>query len=139
VTRPVTEADLLGYPEARLYFPGSHLVKVVGADQSPTHPGEEPNPAFVGAILTVAATPSRLYDWYGTWLAGRGFTPATDYRPSTQTSGLAWQSHRRLQVQVGIFDPKRLESDQGLSVNSPPGTIVYEELLVGYPPGLPKQ
>lgn len=136
--RPVKQADLLRYPQAHLYYPGSQLVKTVGADQTPTHPGEEPNPAYLGAILTVAASPPQLYDWYGRQLGGRGYVPAIDYRPSTQVSGQAWQSHHRLQVQVGVFDPVRLQADQGIRVAVPPGTVVYEVILVGYPPGLPK-
>lgn len=138
VDRPVRQTDLLRYPEVHLYYPGAHLVKTVGADQTPTRPGEEPNPAYIGAILTVAANPAQLYEWYGQQLNRQGFDSTVDFRPSTQVSGQAWQSHRRLQVQVGVFDPLRLQGDQGVSVAVPAGTIVYEVILVGYAPGLPR-
>ena len=133
VDRPVRQSDLLRYPEAHLYYAGSHLVKIVGANQTSTRSGEEPNAAYTGAILTSAASPGQLYQWYGQQLHRRGFDPTIDYRPSTQVSGQAWQSHRRLQIQVGVFDPARL---QGVNVTVPAGTIVYEVLLVGYAPGL---
>ncbi|HET6875640.1 MAG TPA: hypothetical protein VFH70_12715 [Acidimicrobiales bacterium] len=138
VDRPVREADLVRQPEAHLYYPGSDRVRNIGADQTPARPGEEPNPAYLGAILAVAATPAQLYQWYGQQLGPRGFVPTADYRPSTQVSGEAWQFDRRLQVQVGIFDLQRLEADQGIRVREPDGTLVYEVVLVGYAPGLPR-
>lgn len=138
VNRPIKKADLLRYPQAHLYYAGSHLLKTVGSDQTPTRAGEEPNPAYIGAILTVAASPAQLYSWYGQQLNRQGFESTADYRPSTQISGQAWQSHHRLQIQVGVFDPLRLQADQGLTVAVPAGTTVYEVVLVGYAPGLPK-
>ena len=138
VNRAVTRSELIARPEARLFYPGSMLVSKVGADQTPTSPGQEPNPAYSGAILTSSARPAQLYAWYGTWLKAHGYLPATDYRPASQVSGQAWQAHHRLQVQVGVFDPKLLKADQGVSAMAPPGGVVYEEVLVGYPPGLPK-
>ena len=137
-TRPILESDLDRYPQARLHYPGSRLVKAVGADQTPTRDGEEPNPAYVGGIFTVRATPTQLYRWLQATLSGEGFSPTTDYRPSTEISGQAWQRHHRLQLQVGVLDPERLRADQGIEVQEPPGTIAYEALLVGYAPGLPK-
>ena len=111
---------------------------MVGADQTATHPGEEPNPAYLGGIFTVRATATELYQWFQLRLSRDGFSPAADYRPSYETSGQAWQRFHRLQVQVGVLDPQRLRADQGIQVSTPPGTIAYEELLVGYAPGLPK-
>jgi hypothetical protein len=136
--RPVTQQQLLLFPETHLYYPGSTVVRKVGASQTPTHPGEEPNPAYSGAILTARASAASLYTWYENALRARGYTSAADYRPSTQTSGQAWQLHHRLQVQVGIFDPAALDSNMRIAVTVPAGSIVYEEILVGYPPGLPK-
>lgn len=136
--RPVLRSDLTGFSESRLRYPGSHLVMAVGADQSPTRPGEEPNPAYVGGIYTVRATAAQLYQWFQVELSHDGFSPAADFRPSTETSGQAWQRFRRLQVQVGVLDPQRLRADQGVELTLPQGAIAYEELLVGYPPGLPK-
>jgi len=107
-------------------------------DQTPAAGGEEPDPAFTGAILTAFTTPAALYSWYDAVLARRGFVPAVDFRPADQTSARAWQRDRRLQVQVGVFDPSRLEQDAGISVTLGQGQIVYEAVLVGYPPGLPK-
>jgi hypothetical protein len=115
------------------------VVRSVGADQTPTHPGEEPNPAYSGAILTAKASPGSLYAWYASNLSARGFAPTTDYRPSTQVSGQAWQLHHRLQVQVGVFDPTALRTDMHITVTVPVGSLLYEAVLVGYPPGLPKE
>ncbi len=136
--RPVLRSDLVRYPQSELHYPGSHLVKAVGADQTPTHPGDEPNPAYLGGIFTVRGTPTQLYQWFQLDLSRDGFSPAADYRPSSEISGLAWQHFHRLQVQVGVFDPQKLRNDQGIQVSIPPGTIAYEELLVGYAPGLPR-
>jgi hypothetical protein len=84
------------------------------------------------------ASPRQLYAWYSHQLAASGFTPAADYRPATEISGQAWQRHQRLEVQVGVFDPRGLQNSTGLAAVPPPGGVVYEEVLVGYPPGLPK-
>jgi hypothetical protein len=72
-------------------------------------------------------------------LAAQGYTAATPFRPSTQTSARAWQRHHRVQVQVGVFDPAALRAATGISVPVRPGTIAYEAVLVGYPPGLPRE
>ena len=141
VHRPVLESDLRGQPGAHLYYPGSRLVSPVGADQTPTEPGQEPNPAYTGAILTVATTPARLYGWYSRQLAARGYVPTADYRPASQVSGKAWQRYHRVQVQVGVFDSTGhgvAAEGQGVAAAVPAGTLVYEEVIVGYPPGLPK-
>jgi hypothetical protein len=134
----VTRADLRVRPESHLFFPGSTIVAHVGADQTPTRAGEEPNPAYIGAVLIVGATSSQLYAWYGSRLQPRGFRPVTDYRLASQTSGRAWQIHHREQVQVGVFDPGLLKIDGRSSVVVAAGSIVYELDLVGYPPGLPR-
>jgi hypothetical protein len=136
--RPVTQSDILRFPESHLYYPGSGVMRLVGASQSPTHPGEEPNTAYSGALLTAHTSPGSLFAWYQKTLATQGYTPATYYRLSSQTAGRAWQRHRRLQVQVAIYDPANLKADIGISVAPQTGTVVYEEVLVGYPPGLPK-
>jgi hypothetical protein len=137
--RPVSQGDLSGLPGAHLYYPGSTVVQPVGASQTPTHPGEEPNPAYTGAILSAPASPAALYAWYAAALAARGYTAATSFRPSAQTSARAWQRRHRVQVQVGVFDLAALRADLGISVPVRPGVIAYEAVLVGYPPGLPKE
>jgi hypothetical protein len=136
--RPVTRGELQHFPESRLFFPGSTVVLQIGANQTPTSPGEEPDAAYTGAIFAAHASSTALFAWYATTLNGRGFTPAISHRLSTQTSGQAWQRHGRLQVQVGVFDPAALQSATGIRVAVPLGTIVYESILVGYRPGLPK-
>jgi hypothetical protein len=138
VNRPVKRADLVSRPEGHLRLPGSVIVQPVGMDQTPSKAGEEPNPAFTGAIFEVRATPSQLYAWYGSSLASRGFSPARYFMSADQTSGQAWQFRHRLQVQVAVFDPTLLWSDAGIAVNPTPGELVYESVLVGYPPGRPK-
>lgn len=138
VNRPVTRADLTSRPETHLRFPGSVVVKRVGMDETPNESGEEPNPAFTGAIFEAHATPSQLYAWFGSSLSKSGFGPARYFMQADQTSGRAWQFRQRLQVQVGVFDPNLLRSDAGIAVKPGPGELVYESVLVGYPPGLPK-
>jgi hypothetical protein len=128
--RPVRRADLITRPEARLYFPGSVVDRVVGSDQTPNRESEEPNPAYVGAVLSARTSASALLAWYGEVLRNRGFVPARYYLPSTQSLGQAWAFHHRLQVQVGI-----LTVGAG---GAPSGRVIYEFFLVGYPPGLPK-
>lgn len=138
IAQPVTRSELLRFPVAHLRFPGSVTVEVVGMDQTPTRPGEEPNPAFTGAILVASTTPAALYLWYETALDKQGFRPASDFRPADQTSGQAWQRQTRLEVQVGVFDPVLLREDRGVAVNLKPGQVAYEAVVVGYPPGLPR-
>ena len=137
VNRPVKRSDLASREEAKLRFPGSVLIKAIGMGQTPTKSGDEPNPAFTGAILEVHATASQLYDFYGSSLERSGFTPTRYFLPADQTSGQAWQFQHRLQVQVGVFDPTLLRSEGGLAVHPGPGELVYESVLVGYAPGLP--
>jgi hypothetical protein len=136
--RPVTEGDLQAFEVTHLVYPGSRLLTRVGADQTPTRPGEEPNPAYIGAILVATATSTQLYAWYDRQLTAKGYEPAPDYRLSSESSGQAWQIHKRLQVQVGVFTPAGVPPAAAGEQNpAGPGQIVYEALLVGYPPGLP--
>lgn len=114
------------------------MLKLVGMDQTPNGDPEDPNPAYTGAILTAKATPGELFAWYNLALTRKGFAPALYFRPSDQTSGKAWQLHHRLEVQVGVFDPVLLHASTGISAGLSPGEIVYQAVLVGYLPGLPK-
>jgi hypothetical protein len=130
--RAITRLELSTHPEAELRYPGSTLVKVVGADEVKTR-DSEPDPAYVGGILTTTATSVQLYAWYAQWLTARGYNQVTYYRMSDQTSGVAWRAPGgREQVQIGIFDPAQLASQQHISVAAGAGTLVYEEVFVGY-------
>jgi len=52
---------------------------------------------------------------------------------SDQTSGIAWRAPGgREQVQIGIFDAAELAAQQHISVVAGAGTVVYEQVLVGY-------
>ena len=132
IGRPVTRADLLVHEEAHLFYPGSRLIRAVGADQTPTKPGEEPNPAYTGAILSASVSPATLYAFYSRQLAARGFHVVNDYHLASQVSGEAWETDRRVQVQVGVFDPALLAADQNIRPAAGPGQLIYEMVLVGY-------
>ena len=135
LNRPITRADLRTHAEAALSYPGSQLVETIGADQSAKPNGQEPDPAYTGAIRTAATTPAQLYRWYAQWLTARGYHPVPYYRLSDQLSGAAWQvPNGREQVQIAVFDPRLLASDQKITVTVPTGGLIYEELLVAYPP-----
>jgi hypothetical protein len=57
------------------------------------------------------------------------------YRLTDQPSGVAWQIHDgREQVQIAIFDPQLLARDQNITPAVPADGLIYEELLVAYPP-----
>ena len=114
------------------------MVKSVGMNQTPNGDPEDPDPAYTGAIMTAKATPGELFAWYDSVLTPKGFVSALYLRQGDQTSGKAWQFHHRLQVQVGVFDPALLRASTGLSARLSPGDIVYQAVLVGYLPGLPK-
>jgi hypothetical protein len=130
--KPITQLELSARPEAQLRYPGSQLVKIVGSDEIATR-DSEPDPAYAGAILTTTATATQLYAWYAHWLTARGYQQVTYYRMSDQTSGVAWRAPGgREQVQIGVFDPAELAAQQHLSVAAGAGTVVYEQLLVGY-------
>lgn len=113
-------------------------MKLIGADQSPTHTAGEPNPAYTGAILTASTTPAGLYGWFGARLDARGYRSTTAYPLADQSSGMAWEEHHRVQFQVEVFVPDLLRADTGLDVRLRPGQLVYEQVLVGYERGLPK-
>ncbi len=132
VDQPITRGELLTHGESHLFYPGSHVARKVGASQTPNRKGEEPNPAYAGAILTASTTADQLYAFYGTELRARGFHRVNDYRLSSQVSGEAWEIDQRVQVQIGIFDPALLAADQGIRADAGPGTLTYEEVLVGY-------
>jgi hypothetical protein len=136
--RAITRADVSRLPEANLRFPGATVVKSVGMDQTPNGDPQDPDPAYTGAILTAKATLGELFAWYDSTLTRKGFVPALYFRPGNQTSGKAWQFHHRLQLQVGVFDPVLLRASTGVSARLSPGEIVYQAVLVGYLPGLPK-
>jgi hypothetical protein len=130
--KAITELELAAHPEAQLRYPGSLVVKIVGSNEIATR-DSEPDPAYAGAILTTTATDTQLYAWYAHWLTARGYHQVTYYRMSDQKSGVAWRAPGgREQVQIGIFHPAELAAQQHLSVAAGAGTVVYEQLLVGY-------
>jgi hypothetical protein len=130
--KPLTQAELSARPEAHLRYPGSLLVKPVGSDEVATR-DSEPDPAYSGAILTSTATATQLYAWYAKWLTSHGYHQVTYYRMSDQRSGVAWRAPGgREQVQIAIFDPVELASQQHISVATAAGTVIYEQVLVGY-------
>ncbi len=108
------------------------MIKVVGSDEVATR-DSEPDPAYAGAILTTTATSAQLYAWYADWLTARGYQPVTYYRMADQTSGVAWRAPGgREQVQIGVFDAAELAAQQHVTVAERAGTLIYEEVLVGY-------
>ena len=129
--KPITQRELSTHPEAQLRYPGSLVVKVVGSDEVATR-DSEPDPAYVGAILTTAATATQLYAWYARWLTARGYHQVTYYRMSDQTSGVAWRAPGgREQVQIGVFDAAELADQQHIRVAADAG-MIYEQVFVGY-------
>jgi hypothetical protein len=132
IGQPITRDGLASHAESHLFYPGSTKVRDVGANQTPNETGEEPNPAYAGAILTAAVTPATLYAFYQRQLQARGFHQVNDYHLASQVSGEAWEVDQRVQVQIGVFDPARLEADQHIRAAVGPGRLVYEEVLVGY-------
>jgi hypothetical protein len=132
VNAPITRAQLAALPEAKLRYPGSVEVKSIGSDEVATK-DPEPDPAYTGAILTAAATPTQLYAWYTQWLTARGYQQVTYYRMTDQVSGMAWRAPKsREQVQVSVFDPAQLAEQQHITAQPPAGGVVYEAVLVGY-------
>jgi hypothetical protein len=130
--QPITRSELLVHDESHLFYAGSTVIRRIGADQTPNQRGEEPNPAYAGAILTAPVTPGQLYAFYGKELTARGFHMVKDYHLSSQVSGEAWEVDRRVQVQIGVFDPGLLQADEGVRTAMGPGRLAYEEVLVGY-------
>lgn len=132
INRPVTRAELLSHPESTLYYAGSVVVQTIGSDELATSDAE-PDPAYAGAILTAAATPTQLYAWYATHLAAGGYLPVTYYPMSDQPSGRAWRASKsHEQVQVSVFDRTKLAAQQHIIADVPPDGVIYEVVLVGY-------
>jgi hypothetical protein len=130
--KAITQLELSSHPEAQLRYPESVVVKAVGSNEVATR-DSEPDPAYVGAILTTTATATQLYAWYADWLTARGYHQVTYYLMSDQTSGVAWRSPGgREQVQIGVFNAAGLASQQHISAVVSPGGVVYEQAFVGY-------
>jgi hypothetical protein len=132
VGQPITRGELLAHEESHLFYPGSIVVRDVGANQTPNHKGDEPNPAYTGAILTISVTAGTLYAFYRRQLEARGFHMVNDHHLASQVSGEAWEVDQRVQVQIGVFDPALLAAYQHIRTAVGPGSLVYEEVLVGY-------
>jgi len=108
------------------------VVKLIDSDTVATR-DSEPDPAYAGAILTATATAAQMYAWYADWATGRGYHQVTYYRTSDQTSGVAWRAPGgREQVQVAVFDAAQLAARQHINASLSPGTLIYEQVLVGY-------
>lgn len=134
IERPILHSDVAAHREARLAYPGSQMVRLVGSDQTAQSRGDEPDPAYSGAVYTVAATPSQLYRWYAAWLLRHHYRPVTYYRQTDQPSGVAWQvSAGPEQVQIAVFDPRLLTASTRITAWAPAHGLIYEEVLVAYP------
>jgi hypothetical protein len=130
--KAITQLELSAHPEAQLRYPGSLVVKTVGSDEVATR-DSEPDPAYVGAILTTTASATQVYAWYAHWLNAHGYHQVAYYRMSDQTSGVAWRAlGGREQVQIGVFDAAELAAQQHINVAAGAGRVVYEQVLVGY-------
>jgi hypothetical protein len=130
--KAITQLELSSHPEAQLRYPGSLVVKVVGSNEIATR-DSEPDPAYIGAVLTTTATAAQLYAWYARWLTGRGYHQVTYYLMSDQRSGVAWRAPGgREQVQIGVFDTTGLADQQHINAVAPSGGVVYEQAFVGY-------
>jgi hypothetical protein len=68
----ITEKDLSGAPEARLYYPGAKVISRTGSDERSTLTGDYP--AELGVVLQVNATSNEIYLWYSRQLHERGWT-----------------------------------------------------------------
>jgi hypothetical protein len=130
--KAITQLEMSSHPEAQLRYPGSLVVELVGSNEIATR-DSEPDPAFVGAILTTTATAAQLYAWYASWLTDRRYHQVTYYLMSDQRSGVAWRAPGgREQVQIGVFDTTGLADQQHINAVVPSGGVVYEQAFVGY-------
>lgn len=129
LSKPVTRQAIEVRPEASLRYPGSELMKKIGADEQAQSSAEkEPDPAFAGIVAATSADPTTLLGWYSAQLAKRGYQPATYYPLSTQIDGRAWTiPHTKDQIQVAVY-----RAGQGPIQQLPAGSIAYEEILVDY-------
>jgi hypothetical protein len=124
--QPVSEQQLRLHPQSSLLFPGSRLIRQVGADEHAQPGGGEPDPAYAGVRATATVPGATLLAWYDQQLTARGYQRAAYYRPSDQDAGGAWTiPHSREQVQVGVY----AAPSAGVGTV---GSTVYEELLVSY-------
>jgi hypothetical protein len=123
--QPVSEQQLRPHPQSSLLFPGSRLIRQIGADEHDQPGGGEPDPAYAGVLATAAVPGATLIAWYDQQLTARGYPRSAYYRPSDQDAGAAWTiPHSREQVQVGVYT-----ASAGQSVL---GSTTYEELFVSY-------
>jgi hypothetical protein len=124
--QPVSEQELRRHPQSSLLFPGSRLIRQIGADEHAQPGGGEPDPAYAGVLATATVPTATLLTWYDRQLTARGYQRATYYRPSDQGAGGAWTIPRSSeQVQVGVY----AAPSAGVGTT---GATVYEELLVSY-------
>jgi hypothetical protein len=126
--QPVTQDDLRAHPESALLYPGSHMVRRIGADEHRQAGEHEPDPAYAGVIASTTVSVATLLGWYDRQLTASGYFRAAYYRPSNQVAGSAWTiPHSREQVQVGIY-----ASGAAPSGDVRRGGVIYEEMLVSY-------
>jgi hypothetical protein len=124
--QPVTEQQLRRHPQSSLLFPGSQLIRRIGADEQAQPGGGEPDPAYAGVRATATVPAATLIAWYDQQLTARGYRRAPYYRPSDQDAGGAWViPHSREQVQVGVYAAPIAGAGDA-------GATAYEELLVSY-------
>jgi hypothetical protein len=125
--QPVSEQQLRLHPQSSLLFPGSRLIRQIGADEHAQPGDSEPDPAYAGVRATATVPRATLIAWYDQELTARGYQRAAYYRPSDQDAGGAWTiPHSREQVQVGVYTTPPAGSPASV------GSTVYEELLVSY-------
>jgi hypothetical protein len=124
--QPVRLQQLRLHPQSSLLFPGSRLIRQIGADEHDHPGGDEPDPAYAGVLATATVPGATLMAWYDQHLTARGYRRAAYYRPSDQDAGGAWTiPHSREQVQVGVY----AAPSAGVGIV---GSTMYEELLVSY-------
>ena len=102
--RPIRAADLEAQPEAKLFYPGSAVVRSTHADQGSDPSNVSTGPAKIDTLLTVAAAPDTLEAWYELKLPVRGWslTPAS-VGPVPGEIDFEWRRGRREFFELALY------------------------------------
>lgn len=121
VACPTTYKQLLSYPIATLYYPGSKVLGHSGADVG----FAGASAPFAGAFLSTPASPHQVYLFYELWLLSHGWRHCpTGLTAGDEVSDMGYAKGKWQEFSIGIDDTQGLSEDANMQV--PKGGTAYE-------------
>jgi|ERR1035437_926040 hypothetical protein len=123
----VTYTFVYTLPEAKMYYPSTTVVEILGGDEIDSPPSSARS-GFAGAILATNASASTIYDWYDTKLVLSGWIEYQSSPVSPQTSVRSYSKGNREIFTVAVDDPAALSSVIGKQL--PANKTIFEIRLI---------